>query len=420
MLSLGERFRKSWNAFMGRDPTNEMVVPKLQTTLYGGSANRPDRIRMSFRNERTIINTIFNRIAVDISLFDLKHVKMNDTRERYQETIDSHLNKALTISANIDQSGRDFIRDLVISMFDEGVVAIFPTEATKNIYSGEAFDIYSMRTAKIKEWYPKHVKLEVYDETTGKKREVISPKSVTPIIENPFYSIMNEPNSLAKRLIRVLNALDQVNEQTAAGKLDMIIQLPYAARSDQKREYAEARRKQMEDQLTGSRYGIAYADVSEHIIQLNRSLENNLFDQSKALEEQLYNQFGLTPGIFNGTAKEEERLNYENKTIEPIVIAICEELKRKWLTPTAITQGQSIMYFKNPLKMVPMDKIAEMADKFTRNEIMSSNELRSILGLMPSDDPKADQLINANLNQSDQELQQHGSFGSEGGYDEGY
>lgn len=407
MPTLGERFRKSWNAFMGRDPTTE-VIGNVNTYINGGSSRRPDRPRMSFKNERTIVNTIYNRIAVDVSLMDFKHCHLNETRERYQNTIESHLNSALTISANLDQTGRDFIRDLVISMFDEGVVAIYPTETTKNIYTNNTFDVYSMRTAKVKEWYPNAVKLEVYDELNGKKREVISPKAVTPIIENPFYSIMNEPNSIAKRLIRVLNALDQVNEQTAAGKLDMIIQLPYSTRSDMRQAHAEVRRKQLEEQLTGSRYGIAYADVSEKIIQLNRSLENNLFEQSKSLEDQLYSQFGLTPGVFNGTAKEEERLNYENKTIEPILIAICEEMKRKWLSPTAITQGQTIMYFKNPLKMIPMSQVAEMADKMTRNEIMTSNELRSVLGLTPSNDPKADQLVNSNLNQSPEEMEMHG------------
>lgn len=401
MPTLGERIKKSWNAFLGREP--EPVYK-----YYGQATSiRPDRPKFSRGNDRSIVNSIYNQIAVDVSAIDIRHVKL-DENGRYTETIDSGLNNVLTLDANIDQTGRALIQDAVMSMFDEGCIALVPTDTSANPNETNSYDIYTMRVAKIMEWYPDRVRVNLYNEITGKKQDIIVKKSTVAIIENPFYSIMNEPNSSLQRLIRVLNSIDRTNEQNAAGKMDLIIQLPYLVKSENRKQQAEARRKAIEDQLTGSQYGIAYVDATEHITQLNRSVENNLWQQAQDLKTEVYNQLGLTQAIFDGTAKEETKLDYYNRTLEPILSAITEELKRKFLTKTARTQGQSIKYFRDPFKLVPVEQIAEIADKFTRNEILSSNEIRSLIGFKPVDDPKADQLINANLNQSDEQLEQMG------------
>lgn len=401
MPTLGERIKKSWNAFLGREP--EPVYK-----YYGQATSiRPDRPKFSRGNDRSIVNSIYNQIAVDVSAIDIRHVKL-DENGRYTETIESGLNNVLTLDANIDQTGRALIQDAVMSMFDEGCIALVPTDTSANPNETNSYDIYTMRVAKIMEWYPDRVRVNLYNEITGKKQDIIVKKSTVAIIENPFYSIMNEPNSSLQRLIRVLNSIDRTNEQNAAGKMDLIIQLPYLVKSENRKQQAEARRKAIEDQLTGSQYGIAYVDATEHITQLNRSVENNLWQQAQDLKTEVYNQLGLTQAIFDGTAKEETKLDYYNRTLEPILSAITEELKRKFLTKTARTQGQSIKYFRDPFKLVPVEQIAEIADKFTRNEILSSNEIRSLIGFKPVDDPKADQLINANLNQSDEQLEQMG------------
>lgn len=400
--TLGERIKKSWDIFMGRDDDYSFPVYKD----YGqASYFKPDRPRLTRGNERSIINSIYNRIAVDVSTVSIRHVKL-DKNDRYVKTIDSPLNNCLTLDANIDQTGKSLIRDIVISMFDEGCVAVVPITTSEDPNITGSYDIYELRTGKILEWYPQHVKLFIYDEKTGRKRQKIVAKNTVAIIENPFYAIMNEPNSTLQRLIRILNNIDKTNEMNSAGKMDLIIQLPYLAHSEKKINQAEARRKLLEQQLTGSQYGIGYIDATEHIVQLNRSIENNLWAQAQDLKKDVFNQLGLTETIFNGTAKEEEELEYYNKTIEPILSAITDEMKRKFLTPTARTQKQSITYFREPFKLIPVNQVAEIADKFTRNEILSSNELRSIIGFKPVDDPKADQLINANLNQSNAEIAQ--------------
>lgn len=407
MPSLGERLRNTWNAFLGRDPTkkNEELNPN-QNQYYisafgGGQSSRPDRVRLNIRNERSIINTIYNQIAVDVSMTNINHMRVDDNN-KFVEVIHSDLNNALTVSANIDQTGRALTKDLVLSMFDEGCVAVVPVVTDHNPDDG-SYKIYELRTGKILEWFPKHIRVEVYNDNTGRKQQIIVPKESTAIIENPFYSIMNEPNSTLQRLIRVLNQIDRFNENNSAGKLDLIIQLPYPIKSPARREQAEMRRKDIETQLTGSQYGIAYTDGTEKVVQLNRSLENNLWAEAKDLIEQLYNQLGFAPSIFNGTADEKTMLNYYNNTLAPILTTITEEYKRKWLTQTAITQGQSIGYVRDPFRLVPVNDLAEIADKFTRNEIMTSNEIRSVIGMKPADDPKADMLVNSNLNQSDED-----------------
>lgn len=390
-----DRFKSAWNAFMGRDPT----VTKY---LYGGSGIRPDRTRHRIQNERSIINSIYNRIAVDASSIDIKHVRLNNDGN-YDETIKSHLNDVLTKEANIDQTGRSMIRDAVYSMIDEGCVALVPTDLTADPNTTESYEVLEVRIGKVVEWYPKEVRVEVYNEITGRKEEVMLNKSYTPIIENPFYSIMNEPNSTLQRLLRVLNQLDRVNEQNSAGKMDLIIQLPYPTKTLAKKREADERRKNLEDQLTGSQYGIGYIDATEKVIQLNRSVENNLWNQAKELKEELFNQLGMTMEILNGTADEKTMLNYYSRVIEPILTSIIEELERKWISKTAQSQKQAIRFFRDPFKLVPVSNIADIADKFTRNCIMTSNEMRSKIGLEPSKDPKADQLINSNLNQPAEE-----------------
>jgi hypothetical protein len=393
MSKITERFRNGWNAFMGRDPT---------PTFSGyGSYNRPDKIRLSRTNARSIVNSIYNRIALDVASININHVMLNE-EGNYTETISSDLNNALTIEANIDQTGRNLIQDAVMSMFDEGVVAIVPVDTNIDPYDTEAYKIYSLRVGKIVEWYPYQVRVELYNERTGKKQEVVVDKAITAIIENPFYSVMNEPNSTLQRLVRVINQLDRTNEQNSAGKMDLIIQLPYAIKSSARQIQAEERRKNLEAQLTGSQYGIGYVDATEHITQLNRSLENNLWTQAKDLTADLYNQLGLTQSIFDGTADENTYLNYQNRTVNPIITAITEEMMRKWLSKTARTRGQAIKFFSDPFKLIPVSQLAEMSDKLTRNEIMSSNEVRSVIGLKPSKDPKADELRNSNLNHPDE------------------
>lgn len=414
MPTLGERLKNSWNAFMGRDPTD--YRKKYYESAYGGYSSRPDRVRLNSRNERSIVNAIYNRISVDCSMVDIRHARINDNG-RYVEDIDSDLNKALTISANIDQSGRSLTKDLVLSMFDEGVVACVPVVCDHNPEEG-SFKVYELRAAKIVEWFPKHIRVEIYNDIKGYKDQFVVPKATTAIIENPFYSVMNEPNSTLQRLIRVLNQIDRLNDQNSAGKLDLIIQLPYQIKSEARRVQAEERRRSIEEQLTGSQYGIAYADATEHIVQLNRAVENNLWAEAKDLIEQLYNQLGLSPTIFDCTADEKTMLNYYNNTVAPILTTITEEYKRKFLTPTAITQKQSIVYVRDPFRLVPVNDVAEIADKFTRNEIMTSNEIRGVIGMRPSEDPKADQLLNSNLNHNEDNNQSSQGFQNEEEKDE--
>ena len=390
--SIGSRLRHAWNAFFNKDPTKH-------TDLGMSYSYRPDRHRFSGGNERTITTSIYNRIALDVASVQIQHVQL-DKDERFSSVIKSALNDCLTLSANTDQTGRSFIQDVVISMFDEGVVALVPVDTTEDPTITGAFDINSLRTGQIIEWYPQHVKVKVYNEKTGKKEDIVMPKSRVAIIENPLYAVINQPNSTMQRLVRKLALLDAVDEQSSAGKLDLIIQLPYTIKSSARKEQAENRRKEIEAQLTGSKYGIAYTDGTEKVTQLNRPLENNLLKQVEYLTSMLYSQLGLTQSILDGTADEKTMLNYNNRTIEPIVAAIADELKRKFLTKTARTKGQTILYFRDPFKLVPVNDIAEIADKFTRNEIMTSNEIRQVIGMKPSDDPKADQLINSNINQS--------------------
>ena len=393
--TLGSRLRNAWNAFRNRDPTSSYK------DVGSGYYYRPDRVRLTRGNERSIVTSIYNRIAVDVASVDIKHCRLDDN-DRFISEINSDLNSCLTLEANIDQTARAFKQDLVMSMFDEGCVAIIPVDTTLNPNVTNSYDILSMRTGKILEWYPSHVKVRVYNEKTGKREDITVPKSTVGIIENPLYAIMNEPNSTMQRLIRKLSLLDITDEQTASGKLDLIIQLPYIIKSEARKQQAEQRRKDIEMQLAGSRYGIAYTDGTEKITQLNRSLENNLLKQIESLQNTLYAQLGITQAVLDGTADEKTMLNYNNRTVEPIVSAIVDEMKRKFLTKTARSQHQSIMSFRDPFKLVPINNIAEIADKFTRNEILTSNEIRQIIGMKPSDDPKADQLINSNISQPDQ------------------
>ena len=387
------RLQHSWNAFMNRDPT-------AYYTNAGGNyyTYRPDRIRLTRGNERSIVTSVYNRIGLDVASIDIKHCRL-DKNGRFIEVIDSSLNNCLNLEANIDQTGRAFKQDIVMSMLDEGCVAIVPIDTTINPSVSGSYDINSMRTGKILEWYPAHVKVKVYNDQTGNYEELILPKSTVGIVENPLYAVMNEPNSTLQRLIRKLNLLDAIDEQSGSGKLDLIIQLPYTIRSDARRQQAEKRRKEIESQLSDSKYGIAYADGTERITQLNRSVENNLMSQIEYLTSMLYSQLGITQSILDGTADEQTQLNYLTRSIEPIVSAIVDEMKRKFLTKTARSQNQSISYFRDPFKLVPVNDIAEIADKFTRNEIMTSNEIRQVIGMQPSNDPKADQLVNSNISQ---------------------
>ena len=399
MPSFSERLQHAWNAFNNKDPT----VPVTTNIYYGGSSYNQSKRRLSFGNERSIVNSIFNRIAADVASVDFKHVRL-DINNRYVTTIEDGLNTCLSVEANADQTGRVFMQDAVMSMFDEGVVALVPIDTTVNPRVTGSYDITSMRTGKITEWMPKHVKVLVYNEQTGKRQEVVLPKKVVSIVENPFYSIMNEPNSTLQRLIRKLNLLDAIDEQSSSGKLDLIIQLPYVIKTEARQKQAEQRRKDIEMQLAGSKYGIAYTDGTEKITQLNRPVENNLMEQVKFLTETLMSQLGITNEILNGTADEKTMLNYNNRIVSVICTAFAEEMRRKFLTKTARTQGQSILFFQDPFKLVPVSNIADIADKFTRNEILTSNEIRGLIGFKPSDDPEADELRNKNLNKSNEEI----------------
>jgi hypothetical protein len=391
--SLGSRLQHAWNAFFNRDPTRQFSQDIGMTY-----SSRPDRFRLRYGNEKSIIASIYNQIATDVSAVSIQHVKL-DKNDRYVEKVLSGLNNCLSLEANIDQSGKAFIQDVVLSMFDEGVVGIVPVDTTLNPTASGTWDILSMRTAKIIDWAPKHVRVRVYNDRVGKTEEIVLPKDTVAIIENPFYAVMNESNSTLKRLVEKLNLLDAIDQQSGAGKLDIIIQLPYIVKSPLRQQQAEDRRKAIEMQLTGSKYGIAYIDGTEHVTQLNRPVDNNLMVQIEYLTSMLYSQLGLTKAIFDGTADEATMLNYYNRTVEPILSAITDSMKRTFLTKTARTQGQSIMYFRDPFKLVPLINLADIADKFTRNEILSSNEMRAIVGYKPSSDPAADELRNKNLNE---------------------
>lgn len=387
------RLQHGWNAFMNRDPTGS-----YRTDIGPGYSYRTDRVRFSRGNERSIVTAVYNRIALDAAAVNIQHVKLDDNG-RYLSTIKSGLNNCLSVEANIDQTGRSFIQDVVMSLLDEGCVAIVPVDTTFDPKITGSYDITSMRTAKIKAWHPAHVKVEVYNEKTGYKEQIVLPKSMVAIIENPLYAVMNEPNSTMQRLIRKLNLLDSIDEQSGSGKLDLIIQLPYQIKTEARRQQAENRRKDIESQLEGSKFGIAYTDGTERITQLNRPIENNLMKQIEYLTNMLYSQLGITQSILDGSADEKTMLNYINRTIEPILSAIVDEMKRKFLTKTARTKMQTIAFFRDPFKLVPVNNMAEIADKFTRNEILTSNEIRQIIGMKPSEDPKADQLVNSNIAQ---------------------
>ena len=396
--SIGSRLKHAWNVFFNRDPT---PAPTTYTSYYGGYSYSPSRRRLSHSNEQSIITAIFNQIALDVAQLDVKHVRV-DENGRFTEEMHSGLNECLTLSANIDQTGRAFKQDIVLSLLDEGCVAIVPTDTKFDPRYVESIDIEEMRTGKIVEWFPDSVKINLFNEKTGQKEDVILPKSMVAIVENPLYSVINEPNSTYRRLVRKLNLLDAIDEQSGSGKLDLIIQLPYAIKSEARRQQAAQRKRDIEMQITDSKYGIAYIDSAEHVIQLNRPVENNLMSQIEYLTKMLYGQLGIDETILNGTADEKTMLNYYARTVEPIAAAIADEFKRKFLTKTARTQGQSIMIFRSPFKLTPISDIAEIGDKFTRNEIMSSNEVRQFIGMKPSKDPKADMLVNSNINQSEE------------------
>lgn len=396
MPTFAERVKNSWNAFLGREPMT-------RSYYYNGYSSRPDRVHLSRGNDKSIVASIYNQIAVDVSNIDFRHVKV-DEEDNYVEEIKDDLNNIFKINANLDQTGRQFVQDLVLSMIDEGWVAIIPTDTNVNPLTNTSFTVYTCRVGKIVGWLPKHVTVEVYNETTGQKEQLTLPKRIVPIIENPFYTVMNEPNSTLQRLLRVLNQIDRLNEQNAAGKMDLIIQVPYSIKGEARKNQANERRQQIEAQLTGSQYGIAYIDGTERVIQLNRAVENNLWNEAKDLQEELYNQLGMAKAIFDGTADESTMLNYYNRTINPICTRIIEAIIYKWFTTTAISQGQSLKYFRDPFKLVPVEQIAEIADKFTRNEILTKNEFRSIIGRKPSDDPKADELRNSNINHPEDKI----------------
>lgn len=398
-MGLKDRIQNAWNAFRNYDKND-----RYTTSDYGSSYGyRPDRVLLSGINGRTIMAPLLNRIAMDVAAISIEHVRI-DENDRYTETIQSDLNSALTLEANKDQTGRAFRQDLVLSLFDEGCVAVVPVDVSENPYVTESFKIYSLRVGKIMQWYPDHVAVRLYNDRTGMKEDLIFPKSFVGIIENPLYAVMNANNSTLQRLIRKLNLLDRIDDRTGTNKLDMVIQFPYLVKSEQRQALAKKRLKDLEEQMESSPLGIGYIDGTEHVIQLNRPIENNLSTQVDSLTELLYNQLGITKAIFDGTADEQAMLNYNNRTIEPILSAICDEFTRKFLTKTARTQGQRIMYLQDPFKLVPVNNIAELADKFTRNEILSSNEVRAIIGMKPSDDPEADELRNKNLNKSTEEI----------------
>ena len=388
-MSFGSRLKHAWNAFTGTDYTTYQDVGP-------GYSSRPDRIRLTRGNERSIITPVYNRIALDVAALNVQHIRL-DENGRFLSVIQDGLNTCLTVEANIDQTARAFIQDIVVSMLDEGCVAIVPVDTTYDPSVTGSYDIQTMRVGKILDWYPQHVRVRLYNERTGTKENILVSKSTVAIVENPLYAVVNEPNSTMQRLIRKLNLLDVIDEQSGSGKLDLIIQLPYVIKTEARRQQAENRRKDIEAQLSGTKYGIAYADGTERITQLNRSVNNNLMSQIEYLTSMLYSQLGITQSILDGTADEKTMLNYNNRTIEPIISAIVDEMKRKFLTKTARSQSQSISFFRDPFKLVPVNDIAEIADKFTRNEIMTSNEIRQVIGMKPSDDPRADELRNKNL-----------------------
>lgn len=391
-----DRLKHGWNAFINnRDPTY----------LHGGtgySFARPDRLRLSTGTEKTIINAIYNRMALDAAAIVIQHCKL-DENGRFLKEIPSHFNECLNVSANVDQTGRAFRHDMFLSMLEEGCVAVVPTDTTLNPKVTDSYDIGAMRTGKVVEWFPEDVRVNLYNERTGRREDVKLPKKAVAIIENPFYSVMNAPNSTMQRLKRKLAILDAIDEQSGSGKLDLIIQVPYVVKSETRRQQAEKRRADIEDQLSNSKYGVAYTDGTERIIQLNRPIENKLLSQIEYLTNLLYSQLGITQSIMDGTADEATMLNYNSRTVEPMVSAAVDEMKRKWISKTARTQGQSMLFFRDPFKLVPISSIADIADKFTRNEILSSNEIRQIVGFKPSSDPKADQLINSNLNHPEED-----------------
>lgn len=394
-LTIGSRLKHAFNAFMNRDPTADY------RDTGPGYSTRPDRTRLTRGNERSIVTSIYNRIAIDVAAINVNHCRI-DENDRFVENMSSSLNNCLNLEANIDQTGRAFMQDVVMSLLDEGCVAIVPVETTIDPAVSSSYDILSMRTGKILEWKPKHIRVRVYNEQTGQREDITVPKKNVAIIENPLYAVMNEPNSTMQRLIRKLNLLDAVDEQSGSGKLDMIIQLPYVIKSEARRKQADKRIKDIEDQLKGP-YGIAYTDGTEKIVQLNRPIENNLMKQIEYLTNMLYSQLGITQTVLDGTADEQTMLNYHSRTIEPIISAIVDEMKRKFLTKTARSQRQTIKFFRDPFRLVPIGNIAEIADKFTRNEVLTSNEIRQIVGMKPSDDPKADRLVNSNLNQPEEQ-----------------
>lgn len=400
-MSFGSRLKHAWNAFTGNVQIN-------YRDLGMSYSYRADRPRMSRGNERSIVTSVYNRIALDVAALNVQHVRL-DENGRFLSVIDDGLNNCLTLEANVDQTARSFVQDVVISMFDEGSVAIVPVDTTTDPNVSGSYDIQSLRVGQILDWYPQYIRARVYNEQTGRKEDIVVPKSAVAIIENPLYAVINEPNSTMQRLIRKLNLLDVIDEQSGSGKLDLIIQLPYVIKTEARRQQAENRRKDIENQLSGSKYGIAYTDGTEHITQLNRSVNNNLMSQIEYLTSMLYSQLGITQSILDGTADEKTMLNYNNRTIEPIISAIVDEMKRKFLTKTARSQHQSISFFRDPFKLVPVNDIAEIADKFTRNEIMTSNEIRQVVGMKPSDDPRADELRNKNLSEpsgSDQQSEE--------------
>ena len=397
-MGIRDRLQHAWNAFVYND--NNYVDPQ---NLGGLSTFKPDRVHFSRGVERSIVTSVYNRLALDVSSIAIKHVRL-DENGRFKEEVDSGLQNCLNVEANIDQTGRAFLQDVVMSMLDEGCVAIVPVDTTIDPAKSGSYEINTMRTGKILEWYPAHVRVRVYNDRKGIHEELVLPKSAVAIIENPLYAVINEPNSTMQRLIRKLNLLDVVDEQTSSGKLDLIIQLPYVIKSEARRKQAEERRKDIEMQLSGSKYGIAYTDGTERITQLNRPAENNLMKQVEYLTSMLYSQLGLTQSIMDGSADDKTMLNYYNRTVEPILAAITDEIKRKFLTKTARSQKQTIMYFRDPFKLTPVLDLAEIADKFTRNEIMTSNEIRQIVGMKPADDPSADELRNKNLNQSNEAI----------------
>lgn len=412
-MGLFDRIQRGWNAFRNRDPTQD--YRDTGVSYY----RRPDRLRFTRGNERSIVTSVFNRIALDVSAISIQHVRLDDNG-RFLNVIDSGLNNCLTLSANTDQTGRAFLQDAVASMLDEGCVALVPTDTSTNPNVTDSYEIETMRVGKIIQWRPQHVQIRLYNELSGKKEEIWLPKKAVAIVENPLYAVMNEPNSTMQRLVRKLALMDVTDEQTASGKLDLIIQLPYVIKTEARRQQADQRRKDIEMQLAGSKYGIAYTDGTERITQLNRSLENNLMKQVEYLTNQLYSQLGITQTILDGTADEKTMLNYYSRTIEPIVSAIVDEMKRKFLTKTARSQKQSIQFFRDPFKLVPVNDMAEIADKFTRNEIMTSNEIRQVIGMKPADDPKADQLVNSNISQpTEQTMNPAGDMSEEEYYEEG-